>query len=102
MSDYLEQFGERLERWNGTVFNPDLTVFLIYENDESYTAIGWTPDKYFHQSFDYYPSREEVEDYFKEREDFCSYVDANGRGCPYCGTSGYIVNGSCTMCYDSA
>jgi hypothetical protein len=64
MADSLEQYGTEVELWNGAAIGNRTTTFSIHEKNGFYTAIGLIGGNYVSQSFDHYPSRQEVEDHF--------------------------------------
>ncbi len=64
MADSLEQYGPEVELWNGAGIGNRPTTFSIHEKNGAYTAIGLIAGNYISQSFDHYPSRQEVEDHF--------------------------------------
>jgi hypothetical protein len=70
MPDFLEQFGKRLESWNGHPMGNRQTAFFIYERDGEYIAIGFISNSYISQPFDHLPSPEEVEKHFESDERF--------------------------------
>ena len=102
MPDFLNQFGTCVDRWRGITFSPHLTEFFVCQDHGSYTAVAWSPTSYWTASYDYYPSRDEVEDYFKGVEEFCSLVKNNEGGCSYCGSNTMMSGGYCYGCYGGA
>jgi hypothetical protein len=64
MTDSLEQYGTEVESWNGAAFGIHTTTFSIHEKNGTYTAIALIGGHYISESFDHYPSRQEVEDHF--------------------------------------
>ncbi len=64
MTDSLEQYGTEVELWNGAGIGNRTTSFSIHEKNGAYTAIALMRGNQISQSFDHYPSRQEVEDHF--------------------------------------
>jgi hypothetical protein len=64
MKDSLEQYGTEVESWNSAAIGNRTTIFSIYEKNGVCTAIGLVAGNHISQSFDHYPSRQEVEDHF--------------------------------------
>jgi len=64
MPDLLEQTGTEVESWNGAGIGNRTTTFSIHEKNGAYTAIGLIGGSHVSQSFDHYPSRQEVEGHF--------------------------------------
>ena len=64
MADSLEQYGTEVELWNGAGIGNHPTTFSIHEKNGAYTAIGLIAGNHISQSFDHYPSHQEVEDHF--------------------------------------
>ncbi len=63
MADSLEQYGTEVELWNGAGIGNRTTSFSIHEKNGAYTAIALMRGNHNSQSFDHYPSRQEVEDH---------------------------------------
>jgi len=63
MTDSLEQYGTEVELWNGAGIGNRTPTFSIHEKNGAYTAIGLIGGNQISQSFDHYPSRQEVEDH---------------------------------------
>ena len=64
MPDFLEQFGAQVEIWYGAGIGSRMTTFFIYEKSGAHTGVGLIGSSYISQSFDHYPSRQEVEEHF--------------------------------------
>jgi hypothetical protein len=64
MADSLEQYGTEVESWNEAGIGNRPITFSIHEKNGAYTAVGLIGGIYISQSFDHYPSRQEVEDHF--------------------------------------
>jgi hypothetical protein len=75
MADSLEQYGTELELWNSAAIANRTATFSIYEKNGSYTAIGLIAGNYISQSFDHYPSRQEVEDHFLSDPRFTIHIN---------------------------
>jgi hypothetical protein len=64
MADSLEQYGTEVESWNGAGIGSHTTTFSIHEKNGAYTATALIGSNYISESFDHYPSRQEVEEHF--------------------------------------
>lgn len=70
MTDFLEEYGTRHEEWQGQVMGDRVTYFYIYEKEGIYIGVGNIAEGFYTHSFDHYPKRREVEEYFKHTEEF--------------------------------
>ena len=64
MADYPDQYGTEVELWSDAAIGNRPTTFSIHEKNGAYTAVGVIAGNYVSQTFDHYPSRQEVEDHF--------------------------------------
>lgn len=68
MTDFLEQFGNRINSWTGQPIGNRMATFFIYEKSDRHTGICLIQGSYYSQAFDHLPSPIEVETHFQSDE----------------------------------